>query len=90
MSKMRKITISMPEELVTNLDYLAVRTGTSRSAIISEFLADGVEHTRKLFELIPPNPTPADVVRMRGQSEGIVRDRLASLQGMAHDLFSKP
>lgn len=90
MSKMRKITISMPDDLVVNLDYLAVRTGTSRSAIISEFLADAVQHTRKLFELIPPSPTPADVVRMRGQSEEIIRTRLQSLQGMAHDLFSKP
>lgn len=90
MSKMRKITISMPDDLVVNLDYLAVRTGTSRSAIISEFLADAVQHTRKLFELIPPSPTPADVVRMRGQSEEIVRTRLQSLQGMANDLFSKP
>lgn len=88
MEKLRKISVSLPDNLVTNLDYLAARTGTSRSAIISEFLADAVEHTRKLFELVPPNPTAADVVRMRGQSAEIVRDRLSSLQGLADDLFS--
>lgn len=86
---MRKITISAPESLVDNLDYLAGRTGTSRSAIIAEFLGDALAHTRKIYELIPPNPTPADVVRMRGQSEEVIRERLASLQGIANDLFSQ-
>ena len=43
MKKMRKITISVPDLLVVNLDYLAARTGTSRSAIIAEFLSDAVE-----------------------------------------------
>ncbi len=89
MATLRKISVSLPAELVVNLDYLAARTGTSRSAIISEFLGDAVEQTRKLFELVPPNPTPAEIVRMRGQSEEVVRDRLASLQGLADDLFSK-
>jgi hypothetical protein len=89
MSNLRKISVSIPESLVINLDYLAVRTGTSRSAIISEFLSDAVEQTRKLFELVPPNPTPADIVRMRGQSEQVIRDRLSSLQGLSDDLFSR-
>lgn len=86
---MRKISVSLPDNLVTNLDYLAARTGTSRSAIISEFLSDALEQTRKLFELVPPNPTPADIVRMRGQSEQVIRDRLSSLQGLSDGLFSR-
>lgn len=86
---MKKISVSLPDNLVTNLDYLAARTGTSRSAIISEFLSDAVDHTRKLFELVPPNPTPAEIVRMRGQSEEVVRQRLSSLQGLADDLFAR-
>jgi metal-responsive CopG/Arc/MetJ family transcriptional regulator len=89
MANLRKISVSLPEELVVNLDYLASRTGTSRSAIISEFLSEAAEQTRKLLELVPPNPTAADVVRMRGESEAVVRERLASLQGIANDLFSK-
>jgi metal-responsive CopG/Arc/MetJ family transcriptional regulator len=89
MASLRKISISVPESLVVNLDYLAARTGTSRSAIISEFLTDAVEQTRKLFELVPPNPTPAEIIRMRGQSEELVRARLSSLQGLSDDLFSR-
>lgn len=89
MASLRKISISVPESLVVNLDYLAARTGTSRSAIISEFLTDAVEQTRKLFELVPPNPTPAEIIRMRGQSEELVRARLSSLQGLTDDLFSR-
>lgn len=88
MSKLRKISVSVSAELVDDLDYLSARTGTSRSAIISEFLSEAAAHARKVLELIPPNPTPADIVRMRGQSEEVVRDRLSSLQGMADDLFS--
>ncbi len=87
--QMKKISVSLPDNLVTNLDYLAARTGTSRSAIISEFLSDAVDQTRKLFELVPPNPTPAEIVRMRGQSEEVVRQRLSSLQGLADDLFAR-
>lgn len=89
MANLRKISISVPEDLVSDLDYLAARTGTSRSAIISEFLADAAQHVRKVLELIPPNPTAADLVRMRGQSESVVRARLSSLQSMTDDLFSK-
>jgi metal-responsive CopG/Arc/MetJ family transcriptional regulator len=89
MANLRKISVSLPDELVKNLDYLATRTGTSRSAIISEFLTEAAEHTRKLLELVPPSPTAADVVRMRGESEAVVRERLASLQGIANDLFSQ-
>lgn len=89
MTKMRKISISIPASLVDDLDYLSARTGTSRSAIISEFLAEGATHTRRMLELIPSNPTPADIVRMRGQSEDVVRARLGQLRGMADDLFSE-
>lgn len=89
MANLRKISISLPASLVSDLDYLAARTGTSRSAIISEFLADAAAVTRRQLELIPPSPTPADLIRMRGQSEAVVRERLSSLQGMADDLFSK-
>lgn len=89
MANLRKISVSLPEELVVNLDYLASRTGTSRSAIISEFLSEAAGDARRLLELIPPNPTAADVVRMRGDSEAVVRERLASLQGIANDLFSQ-
>lgn len=89
MATTRKISVSLPDQLVDDLDYLSGRMGVSRSAIIAEFMATAVGETRKLFELIPPNPTPTDVLRMRGQSEEAIRARLESLKGMTDDLFSK-
>lgn len=88
MSKTRKISVSLSGSLVDDLDYISARMGVSRSAIISEFMAEALSEARRVFELVPPNPTPADVVRMRGESEEVIRQRLASLQGIADDLFS--
>lgn len=89
MSKMAKISLSLPPALVTDLDYLSARLGVSRSALVGEFLADGVSHVRKLLEVIPPNPTPADVLRLRGESADVIRARLDQLKGMTDDLFSE-
>lgn len=83
-----KISVSLPTELVSDLDYLASRTGVSRSALISGLLCEAASEVRKILELIPPNPTPAEMLRMRGQSEEAIRSRLESLKGMTDDLFS--
>lgn len=79
MTKTRKISVSLAAQLVDDLDYLSGRMGVSRSAILSELLVGVVAETRRVLELVPPNPTPADVLRMRGESEEVVRQRLASL-----------
>ena len=89
MAKTSKISVSLPPELVANLDYLSGRMGVSRSALITEFLSEAAAETRRLLELVPPSPTPADVLRMRGQSEEAIRARIDSLKGMVDDLFSK-
>jgi len=88
MTPMRKITISVPPTLVDDLDYIAGRMGISRSAIIAELMCDTIAHMRAMVELVPENPTPADALRYRGESAELVRQRLASLQGIAHDLLA--
>jgi hypothetical protein len=52
-------------------------------------LAEAVPIMRNLLEQVPLSPTPADVVRCRGESMKIVDERIAELQGIADDLFSK-
>lgn len=89
MANTLKISVSLPAELVENLDFLSSRMGVSRSAIISEALSESMADAARLVRLIPPNPTPADVLRMRGESEELVRDRLASVNSMlSGDLFA--
>jgi hypothetical protein len=89
MGKTTKISVSLSAELVDDLDYLSARMGVSRSAVISEMLSEAASEARRLLAMVPPNPTPADVLRMRGQSEEAIRARLESIKGMTDDLFSK-
>ena len=74
---------------MANLDYLSSRMSVSRSALVTQLLLDGVAHMRRLVEVIPPNPTPADLVRMRGESIEEVRARIESLKSLENDLFSE-
>ena len=89
MPKMTKVSLSLPPSLVVNLDYLSARLGVSRSALVGQFLEDGVSEMRKLLEVIPPSPTPADMLRLRGESAEVVRARLSTLKGLSDDLFSE-
>lgn len=89
MSKSRKVSLSLDANLVANLDYLSSRMSVSRSALVTQLLLDGVAHMRRLVEVIPPNPTPADLVRMRGESIEEVRARIESLKSLENGLFSE-
>lgn len=85
---MAKVAMSLPRQLVDDLDYLASRLGVSRSALVSELLSESVTEMRRIISVIPPNPTPADLLRMRGESEALVRERIASATRLTDDLFS--
>ena len=85
---MAKIAMSLPPALVEDLDYLAGRLGVSRSALAAELLTDAASEMRRLVSLIPPNPTPLELLRMRGESEAFVRERIASATKLTDDLFS--
>lgn len=89
MSKVRKVSLSLDAYLVDNLDYLSSRMSVSRSALVTQLLLGAVEHMRRLAEVIPPNPTPADLVRMRGGSIEVIRARIESLKSLENDLFSE-
>lgn len=85
---MAKVTMSLPQQLVDDLDYLVGRLGVSRSALASELLSQAVAEMRRVVALVPPNPAPADLLRMRGESEAFIRERIASATRMFDDLFS--
>lgn len=88
MTKSAKISVSLPPALVDDLDYIAGRLGVSRSALLAQLMADAVPQMRVLIEAVPPAPTAADLLRMRGQSEELVRQRVDGLKGMTNDLLS--
>lgn len=88
MSNLRKITISVPPDLVGHLDYLSKRIGVSRSALISQLLDEPVASMSELIREIPENPSPEDSLRFRGSSEELIRKRLEAAKRLADDLFS--
>ena len=84
-----KISVTIPPELLADLDYVAGRLGVSRSALISEVMPEALGVMRSMLEQVPLNPTAEDVLRFRGESAGIVREKIDSLRGMSDDLFGK-
>lgn len=89
MPKLQKVSLALDPGVVLDLGYLTGRLGISRSALVNNLLAEAVPAMRKLLEQIPLSPTPADAIRFRGESMKIVDERIAELQGIADDLFSK-
>lgn len=89
MAHLQKVSLALDPAVVSDLVYIATRLGVSRSALVNNLLTESVPTMRKFMEQVPLSPTPADAVRFRGESAVIVQDRIAELQGIADDLFSK-
>lgn len=85
---LKKISVTLPPEIVADLDYVSKRLGVSRSALIAQTLPDGLSFMRGLLVDVPENPTPEDVIQFRGSSADQIRERIEQLKGMADDLFA--
>lgn len=85
---LKKISVTLPPELVADLDYVSGRLGVSRSALIAQTLPEGLGFIRDLLTAIPENPTPEDVIQFRGSSAEQIRVRIEQLKGVADDLLS--
>lgn len=86
--KMKKLSMTIPSDVVDDLDHVSSRLSISRSALVSQLLAAALPDMRRLLDLVPPAPTAADLVRFRGESEDVVRARVDSVRRSADDLFS--
>lgn len=86
--KLPKISVTVPPELLADLDHVAARLGVSRSALVSGLLGDVLPDMRTVLDAIPLSPEPLDMVRFRGASAEIVRKRLDEVQELDSDLFS--
>ena len=85
---MKKVSMSLPAAVVDDLDHISARLGISRSALTGQLLAAALPDMRALLDIIPPAPTPSDLVRFRGESADVVRARLDSLLRAQSDLLS--
>ncbi len=89
MSSSKRVSISLPNDIVFNLDYISARLGISRSAFIAQVLTQAdLLSVRALLQNLPEQPSGADTRRFRGESRTFVReqlDRLVKLQGGLFD-----
>jgi cobalamin-dependent methionine synthase I len=83
----KKVSLSLAEGQVDDLDIISQRLSISRSALVSQLLAEALPEMRRVIELIPAAPTPADLVRFRGESTAIVEQRMEKLRQVTTDLF---
>lgn len=85
---MARFSVTIPDPLREDVDYISQRMGVTRSALISELLAGSVPDLRSLVEMLPEDGTEPDMVRLRGASADIVRSRLQELQEGDNDFLS--
>lgn len=84
----RKITLSVPNQLVDDLDYISGRIKISRSALLAQLLEEPLCDLRVLVESVPKNPSPDDIIRAKGRSIALIEERVTNAKGIADDLFS--
>lgn len=80
MAKLSRTSFTLPPQMLKDLAYISDRIGVSRSALLANLSAEPIADLRRLLESIPASPTPADVLRLRGESEALVMSRLANLR----------
>lgn len=85
--KMVRMSFTLPPPVRADLDYLSDRMGVTKSALVAELLGGPLSDLRSLMEMVPDNPTEADVLRARGKSNELIVKRLQSLRRIEGDLF---
>ena len=85
--KMVRVTFTVPPQIRQNLDYLSARMGITKSALVSELLGAPLGDLCDLMEMVPENPTEADLLRASGKSNSLIAARLRSLRSIEGDLF---
>jgi len=94
----RKISVSLPDEVVRYLDEISHLAGVSRSAFLSAVLVRSLPAVRNsAFDAFQASAVDLDSIgadevkkRYRSASKAIVDEYLASLDGeLQHDLFKE-
>lgn len=88
MTKMKRVSFTVPADVADEITYIAKRVGVSRSALVVDVLRETIDTVGPLVRSVPEAPTDTDVVRYRGESERIVAERLERARRLKDDLFS--
>jgi metal-responsive CopG/Arc/MetJ family transcriptional regulator len=89
MSKARRVTISLPEDVVGAADEVAARSGCSRS----ELIRDALEWHLRVQDLPAEEPTPKERAALAAGRSQHARGEFVTLdeirRGLAADLLAK-
>lgn len=85
-----RASFTLPPEVVRELDYVSRRLGATKSSIVSEVLSEALGPLSELLRAVPEGSTVSDadgsLMRFRGVSGDIIRDRLNSLRDLLSDI----
>lgn len=79
------ISISLPFDLLRQVDYAALRLGITRSALIGQALDQVIAPLSELLRDTPDEPTPDDVLRLRGRSRDLIETRVKAALNRLED-----
>ncbi len=92
-SDVRRITLSMPASVVSDLDFISSALGVSRSAFVSALLGDALPPLVPLAHVASSGSTGADSRRYRGEFVEELRSTVgrlnSGLEELQDDLFKK-
>lgn len=94
MSGFKRCSVSLPSDLVDDLDYISKRLRMSRSALLSSILAEGLPSLVQLVTVLPEDltkVTDVDARRFRGETADILSKQVADIirLGGQDELFRK-
>ncbi len=92
-SGVRRVTLSLPSKVVSDLDYLSKSLGVSRSAFVSAVLEDLLPPLLPLANIVEKGVTKGDSRRYRGdfaaELQGLVGRLNSGVEELQDDLFKE-
>jgi len=85
MGSLKRTSLTLDENLILDLDFVAGRLGVSRSALLSNIASEAVRDLKSLLEGMPEDPSALDVKRFSGASIDLVNKRLQDLEELQRD-----
>lgn len=89
MANMKRVSFTLPPEVVQNLNYISQRLGVSKSSVVGDLLGKGLSPLAELLRVMPAdNSAPSDDVirRLRGASGEHIRGQLDHLREVFDEL----
>lgn len=88
MAVSKRVSLSIPDHLADDLNYISSRLGISRSGFVTQLLIGAdLSSFRALLSNVPDEPTENDSRRFRGDSREYIKDQLDRLQRLQGGLF---